>query len=94
MTQIVNKNLAHHMQTSTIKICTWLTTLVKLFIKSQKLDGNDTAALSHHPYILCMLFCHHLYKNALCLLVVQRRVVEGSGVGSAGCVVHFDVHLE
>ena len=23
---------------------------------------------------------------------VQRRVVEGSGVGSVGCVVHFDVH--
>ena len=23
---------------------------------------------------------------------VQRRVVEGSGVGSGGCVVHFDVH--
>ena len=25
---------------------------------------------------------------------VQRRVVEGSGVGSGGCVVHFDVHGE
>ena len=25
---------------------------------------------------------------------VQRRVVEGSGVGSGGCIVHFDVHEE
>ena len=25
---------------------------------------------------------------------VQRGVVEGSGVGSGGCVVHFDVHGE
>ena len=25
---------------------------------------------------------------------VQRRVVKGSGVGSGGCVVHFDVHGE
>ena len=25
---------------------------------------------------------------------VQRRVVEGSGVGGGGCVVHFDVHGE
>jgi len=25
---------------------------------------------------------------------VQRRVVEGSGVGCGGCVVHFDVHGE
>ena len=23
---------------------------------------------------------------------VQKRVVEGSGVGSGGCVVHVDVH--
>ena len=30
----------------------------------------------------------------ICLLVVCRelRVVEGSGVGSSGCVVHFNVH--
>ena len=25
---------------------------------------------------------------------VQKRVVEGSGVGSGGCVVHVDVHGE
>ena len=25
----------------------------------------------------------------LCVCCVQRRVVEGSGVGSGGCVVHF-----
>ena len=32
--------------------------------------------------ILCYLF----------VSCVQRKVVEGSGVGSGGCVVHFDVH--
>ena len=33
---------------------------------------------------------------ALCLLVVfiRRRVVEGSGVGIAGCGVHVDVYGE
>ena len=28
----------------------------------------------------------------LCVCCVQRRVVEGSGVVSGGCVVHFDLH--
>ena len=60
--------------------------------KPTKLDGNDTTTLSHHPYILCpfAVTC----TNMLCVFVncVQRRVVEGSGVGSGGCVVHFVVH--
>ena len=48
-------------------------------------------------YILC-LFANY----TPCLLVVHTKglwkevgwVVEGSGVGSAGCGVHFDVHGE
>ena len=55
----------------------------------QKLDGNDTTMILHHSYILC-----HSSNYALCLLVVHRRVVEGSGVGTAGCGVHVDVHGE
>ena len=33
--------------------------------KPTKLDGNDTTAISHHPYIL-----YHFANYALCLLVV------------------------
>ena len=35
----------------------------------------------------------HLHKYVF-VSCVQRMVVEGSGVGSGGCVVHFDVHGE
>jgi len=57
-------------------------------------DGNDTTALSPHPYILCR-FAVTYTLNMLCVGCVQRRVVEGSGVSSGGCVVvHFDVHGE
>ena len=52
---------------------------------------NDTTTLSHHPYILC----HLLSLAKICFVFVgcvQRGVVEGSGVGSGGCVVLFDVH--
>ena len=63
--------------------------------KPTKLDGNDTTTLSHHPYILYHFATMHLHKYALSLFsCVQRRVVEGSWVGSGGCVVHFDVHGE
>ena len=57
--------------------------------KPAKQDGNDTITHSHHLYILC-----HFANYSLCLLVtyVHRGVVEGSGVGSAGCGVHVDVH--
>ena len=34
-------------------------------------------------------FCQLCLVFVIC---VHRRVVEGSGVGSAGCVVHVDVH--
>ena len=51
-----------------------------------KEDGNDTTTHSHHPYILC-----HFANYVSC---VHRRVVEGSGEGSAGCLVHVDVHGE
>ena len=48
--------------------------------------GNDTTTLSHHPYILC----HFAATYTICFVFVsfvQRRVVEGSGVGSGGCAV-------
>ena len=46
--------------------------------------------LSHHPSILC----HFANYSTLCLLLVHigARVVEGSGLGSAVCVVNVDVH--
>ena len=36
-------------------------------------------------------FCQICFVFVSC---VQRRVVEGSGVGIGGCVVHVDVHGE
>ena len=44
--------------------------------------------ISYHPYIL-----GH-FANYACICCMHRRVVDGSGVGSAGCVVHVDVHGE
>ena len=38
-----------------------------------------------------MPFCQLLFMFVSC---VHRKVVEGSGVGSAGCGVHVDVHEE
>ena len=62
-------------------------------LKPSKLDGNDTTTLSHHPHILCHFAA--TYTNVLCVCsCLQKRVVEGSGVGSAGCEVHVDVHGE
>ena len=29
-----------------------------------------------------------------CVCCVYKRVVEGSGVGSAGCVMHVDMRME
>ena len=41
----------------------------------------------------CAIIFATTYTNMLCVFsCVQRGVVEGSGVGSGGCVVHFDVH--
>ena len=61
--------------------------------KTSKLDGNDSTTLSHHTYILCHFAA--TYTNMLCVCsCAQRRVVEGSVVGNAGCVVHVDVHGE
>jgi len=53
---------------------------------------NDTTTLSHHPYILCHFAATYKYACYVFVSCVQRRVVEGSWVGSGGCVVHFDVH--
>ena len=54
---------------------------------------GTTPTLCHHPYIL---LCHFAttYTNMFCVCCVQRRVVENSVVGSAGSVVHVDVHRE
>ena len=35
-----------------------------------------------------------ILETMLCASCVHRRVVEGSGEGSGGCVVHVDVHGE
>ena len=58
---------------------------------SPKNQGNDTTILSDHPY-----FLWHFANDALiiCVACIGARAVEGSGVGSAGCVVHVDVHQE
>ena len=50
---------------------------------------NDTTILSHHPYTSCAIL-----PTMLCVSCVHRRVVEGSGVDSAGGVVHVDVYGE
>ena len=62
-------------------------------IEPSKLDGNYTLTLSHHPYNSCAIL---LPLKQICFVFVScvQRVVEGSGVGSAGCVVHVDVHGE
>ena len=56
--------------------------------KPTKLDGKDTTTFSHHPYILYHFAACHLHIRICFVFVscVQRRVVEGSVVGSAGCV--------
>ena len=59
----------------------------------QKADENDTTTLPYHPYILCHFAA--TYTNMLVFVsCVQRRVVEGSVVGSAGCALQVDVHEE
>ena len=35
-----------------------------------------------------------LIHMLMCMLTFDRRVVEGSGVGSAGCVLHFDTYVD
>ena len=41
--------------------------------------------------VLSHIMCHFADYAVSC---VNRRVVESSGVGSTGCVVHVDVHGE
>ena len=36
----------------------------------------------------------HCFSSIPSICCVHRRVVEGSGVGSAGCIVHVDMHGE
>ena len=45
-----------------------------------------SAILSHHPYTSCAIL--PIVSSICCV----HRIVEGSGVGSAGYVVHVDVH--
>ena len=57
--------------------------------KTKQTTWDDPSILS--PSLHLVAFCQ------LCLVFVscvRRRVVEGSGVGSAGYVVHFGVHGE
>ena len=56
--------------------------------------GAFTSSVPNTLYIYKPQKCF-LNKNHSYLVIagcVHRRVVEGSGVGSAGCAVHFDVH--
>ena len=62
--------------------------------KPTKLDGNDTMQNTFTPSLHLVPFCHHLHKLCVCYNCVHRRVVEGSAVGIAGCVVHVHVHGE
>ena len=50
-------------------------------MKPTKLDGNESTTYLHHPYTLCHFA--NLHKYVLFVSCVQRRVVEGNGVGSA-----------
>ena len=43
------------------------------------------------PSLHLVPFCQLCFVLVSC---VHRKVVEGSGEGSAGCVVHVDVHGE
>ena len=63
-------------------------------IEPSKLDGNYTLTLSHHPYNSCAILLPLKQIYFVFVSCVQRRVVEGSVVSSAGCVVHVDVHGE
>ena len=45
----------------------------------------------HTPSLHLVPFCQLCFVLVSC---VHRRVVEGSGEGSGGCVVHVDVHGE
>ena len=52
---------------------------------------NDTTTLSHIP-TSCAILLPLAQIRYVFVSCVQRRVVEGSGDSSGGCVVHFDVH--
>ena len=54
--------------------------------KPTKLDGNDTTILSTIPTYCAILPTMPNVSG------VHRRVVEGSGVGSCGFVVHVHVY--
>ena len=41
-----------------------------------------------------MPFCRHFATMFVFVSCVHRRVVEGTGEGIVGCVVHVDVHEE
>ena len=56
-----------------------------------------TFAFMHYPYLVCILFgmpSLHLFTFLMFFKSLDRRVVEGSGVGSAGCGVHVNVYGE
>ena len=49
-------------------------------------EGDDTTILSTIPTSCAIL------PTMFCVSGVHRRVVEGRGVGSPGCVVHVHVY--
>ena len=59
-------------------------------MECSKTSGNNATTHSHHPYIV-PFSCQLCFVFVSC---VHRRVVEGSGEGSGGCIVHVDVHGE
>ena len=56
---------------------------------TQQWSVNQGDRISVHVHLVP--FCQLCFVFVSC---VHRRVVEGSGEGSGGCVVHVDVHGE
>ena len=56
-------------------------------------DENDTTTLHTIP-TSCAILLPLSQIRFVFVSCVQRKVVEGSHVGSRGCVVHVDVHGE
>ena len=54
-----------------------------------KMEMTPLTIFSQHPYILC-----HFANYVLCVCYVHRKVVEGNEGGSAGFVVHVDLHID
>ena len=75
--------------------------VTKMFSEQKQAHVSD-GTIKHQPNKMGMTpqYLHTIPTSCAilstmpCVCCVHRRVVEGSGVGSAGCVVHVDVHRE